>query len=54
MQTQIAPRSLVLGSPARVIRELTEGEVASIHALAQKYVGVARRYREGGAGSRRS
>ena len=44
----------MLGSPARVIRELTEGEVAGIHALAQKYVGVACRYREGGAGSKRS
>jgi carbonic anhydrase/acetyltransferase-like protein (isoleucine patch superfamily) len=52
--TQIAPRSLVLGSPARPIRELTEREVAGIHALAQKYVGVARRNREGGSGSKPS
>jgi hypothetical protein len=52
--TQIAPRSLVLGSPARLIRELTAGEVAGIYMLAQKYVGVARRYREGGAGSKPS
>lgn len=52
--TQIAPRSLVLGSPARVIRGLTESEVAGIHTLAQKYVDVARRYRDGGAGSKPS
>jgi carbonic anhydrase/acetyltransferase-like protein (isoleucine patch superfamily) len=47
-------QTVVLGSPARVIRELTEGEAAGIHALAQKYVGVARRYREGGADSKPS
>ncbi|MBW0001298.1 MAG: gamma carbonic anhydrase family protein [Verrucomicrobia bacterium] len=52
--TQVAPRSLVLGSPARVVRELTESEVAGIHSLAQKYVAVARHYREGGAGFRPS
>jgi hypothetical protein len=37
-----------------VIRELTEREVAGIYSLAQKYVGVARRYREGGVGSKPS
>lgn len=46
-RTQIAPRSLVLGSPARVIRELTDQEVTGIHALAKKYVAVAARYRDG-------
>jgi carbonic anhydrase/acetyltransferase-like protein (isoleucine patch superfamily) len=34
--------SLVYGSPARVIRPLTEQEQASLRAQAEKYVGVAR------------
>ena len=34
----IPPRSMVLGSPARVVRELTEEEVASIMYYANNYV----------------
>lgn len=34
----IPPRSLVIGSPAKVVRELTEEEVASIMTYADNYV----------------
>ncbi len=36
--------SLILGSPARAIRPLTEEEKASVPALARKYLGVKDRY----------
>jgi carbonic anhydrase/acetyltransferase-like protein (isoleucine patch superfamily) len=36
--TRIPPRSLVMGSPARVRRELTDAEVASIRDYAARYV----------------
>jgi carbonic anhydrase/acetyltransferase-like protein (isoleucine patch superfamily) len=42
--TAIPPGSMVLGSPARVIRTLTPEEKTSISQLAQKYVEVARFY----------
>jgi carbonic anhydrase/acetyltransferase-like protein (isoleucine patch superfamily) len=32
------PRSLIMGSPAKVIRELTEDEVAELYASASRYV----------------
>ncbi len=35
---KIPPRSLVLGSPGRVVRELTEEEVRGLAAMAEKYV----------------
>jgi gamma-carbonic anhydrase len=35
---QIPPQSLALGSPARVIRPLTEDECHGLRALAEKYV----------------
>ena len=38
----IPPRSLVLGLPGRVVRRLTDDEVASIRAAADRYV----KYRE--------
>jgi carbonic anhydrase/acetyltransferase-like protein (isoleucine patch superfamily) len=41
----ISPRSLVLGSPARVKRLLTDAEVQSIVDSARRYVGYARQYR---------
>lgn len=44
------PRSLVVGSPARVVRGLTDEEVASIAALARKYIGVKDAYLAPGAG----
>ncbi len=40
----IPPRSLVIGSPARVVRTLTESEVADLHASAERYMANARRY----------
>jgi len=36
---RIAPRSLVMGSPARVRRPLTDDEVAAIRDYAARYVG---------------
>ena len=42
---KVPPRSLVLGSPGRVIRQLSSAEVESIYALARKYVEVTRYYR---------
>jgi len=40
------PRSLILGSPARLIRELTEDEIGTLEASAAHYVANGRRYRE--------
>jgi carbonic anhydrase/acetyltransferase-like protein (isoleucine patch superfamily) len=37
--TRIPPRSLVMGSPGRVRRDLSAGEVASIRDYAERYVG---------------
>jgi carbonic anhydrase/acetyltransferase-like protein (isoleucine patch superfamily) len=36
--------SLILGSPAKLLRTLTEEEKASLPALANKYLGVKNRY----------
>jgi len=44
--TQIAPGSLVLGSPAKVVRELSAPERAEMKTLAEKYVHVAAYYLE--------
>lgn len=41
----IPDRSLVMGAPGRVIRTLTEAEVAELHRVAESYVQRARRYR---------
>ncbi len=41
-RTQIPPRSLVLGSPARVVRELTDDEAAYAGSLASSYVRYSR------------
>lgn len=43
--TVVPPRSLVLGSPARVARPLTEAEVERNRANAAHYVRMARMYR---------
>lgn len=40
------PRSLILGSPARVIRELTEDDLRAMAANTASYVEKARSYRE--------
>lgn len=42
---RIPPRSLVLGAPARVVRPLSDDEVASVRAYADNYVRYARIYR---------
>jgi carbonic anhydrase/acetyltransferase-like protein (isoleucine patch superfamily) len=40
----IPDRSLVMGSPGRVVRTLTDEEAAGIRAISQGYVANARRY----------
>jgi carbonic anhydrase/acetyltransferase-like protein (isoleucine patch superfamily) len=44
----VPPRSLVLGSPARRVRELNGDEVARLHASADGYLEHVRRYRANG------
>jgi carbonic anhydrase/acetyltransferase-like protein (isoleucine patch superfamily) len=46
--TRVPPRSLVLGSPARVLRTLTDDELERIRGSARNYVEYARRYRAEG------
>jgi carbonic anhydrase/acetyltransferase-like protein (isoleucine patch superfamily) len=41
-----AARQLILGSPAKAIRELTEGDLAPNRTFAQRYIENARRHRE--------
>lgn len=41
---KIPPRSLVLGMPARIKRELTADEVAGLHRSAEGYVELAREH----------
>ena len=40
------PRSLIVGSPAKVVRELNDEEVAELYASAKRYVGFKDEYRE--------
>jgi len=42
--TKIPPKSLVLGSPAKVKRELTEEEIRGIRESAANYVGDIETY----------
>ncbi len=44
MNTVVPPRSLVLGSPARVVRALTDAEVERNRANAVHYVRMSRMY----------
>lgn len=37
--TRVPPRSLVMGSPGKIRRQLTDAEVADIQAYADRYVG---------------
>jgi len=39
------PRSLILGSPAKVVRELTEDEVKELYASAKRYVKFMQGYK---------
>ena len=41
------PRSLIVGSPARVVRPLTDEETARLRQNAQLYLDKARRFRDG-------
>lgn len=47
---QVPEGSLVIGSPARVIRSLSADEMAANRRLAMKYVEVSRRYLAAGLG----
>ena len=40
------PRSLIMGSPAKVVRELTEGEVKELYASAHRYVAFKNNYQD--------
>jgi carbonic anhydrase/acetyltransferase-like protein (isoleucine patch superfamily) len=42
----IPPRSMVLGVPGRVVRQLTDEEVQSIRAAAEHYVEHRARYKQ--------
>ena len=42
---KVPPGSLVLGSPGKVVRQLSRAEQAAIKGWALKYVEVVRRYR---------
>jgi carbonic anhydrase/acetyltransferase-like protein (isoleucine patch superfamily) len=44
---QVPPRSLVMGSPGKVKRTLTDDEVASIQSYADRYVGYRLDYMAG-------
>lgn len=46
-RTIVPPKSLILGSPAKVKRAVTESELKWIRESAQNYVRYARQYREG-------
>ena len=54
--TVIPPRSLVMGVPAKVKRELTDDEVASLDLFWMNYVNFTKKYksRESGVGSQES
>lgn len=49
-ETHVPPRSLVMGSPGKVRRALTDEDVASIRDYAERYVGYRLDYM-GGAGA---
>lgn len=44
----VPPGKLALGSPARIVRDLTPRELASLADSAKRYVGYAAKYRGGG------
>jgi carbonic anhydrase/acetyltransferase-like protein (isoleucine patch superfamily) len=51
---EIPPRSLVMGVPARIVRELTDEEVAGIRLSAEHYVLNGRAYKAAGYESQSS
>jgi len=40
------PRSLIVGSPAKVVRELTDDEVKELYASASRYVEFKKDYED--------
>jgi carbonic anhydrase/acetyltransferase-like protein (isoleucine patch superfamily) len=55
MRTIIPPRSLVMGSPAKVVRELRPEEIENIMRTARRYIGKSAEYmRTLGAGTNRN
>lgn len=44
LNKKFPPRSLILGSPAKVVRELSDKEVESLYASAKRYVGFKNEY----------
>lgn len=46
--TEIPPRTLALGSPAKPVRALTPQELERLHDTARRYVGYAKSYRDQG------
>jgi carbonic anhydrase/acetyltransferase-like protein (isoleucine patch superfamily) len=50
--TQIPPRSLVMGSPAKVRRQLTDTECADLDTFWQNYVGYVKQYKAEGFGDK--
>jgi carbonic anhydrase/acetyltransferase-like protein (isoleucine patch superfamily) len=42
--TVIPPRSLVMGSPARVVRELNENQLPSVDAMYRRYLSLSANY----------
>ncbi len=44
----IPPRSLVVGLPAKVVRELTEEEIAGLYSSASHYIGDSKDYMSAG------
>ncbi len=45
--TEIPPRSMVMGVPARVVRAMNDADIEKIHDGAQNYVARTRNYRKG-------
>jgi carbonic anhydrase/acetyltransferase-like protein (isoleucine patch superfamily) len=48
---QVPPRSLVMGSPGKVKRSLTDDEVAGIQGYADRYAGYRLDYMPSGSGA---
>jgi carbonic anhydrase/acetyltransferase-like protein (isoleucine patch superfamily) len=44
---RIPPRSVVMGTPGRVVRELTDEDLRRTHAIAAHYLDLAQRYARG-------